>query len=198
MKLTNLILFVFLSITITAQTKTTVKQLDALPNTIENQFFKIITKAKNWHEFKMIEKPKFVVLQKNILDSIATIKKDLTDKNNIIEIKKKENTVLNERISLLEKDLSVALENEDAISFLGVQVNKGVYNTILFSIIAGLLIGLLFFIFKFKNGTSVTNEAKNTLKETENELDDYRKKSIEKEQKLRRQLQDEINKQRGV
>jgi hypothetical protein len=38
---------------------------------------------------------------------------------------------------------------------------------------------------------------KNVL-EAENELANNMKKSLEREQKLRRQLQDEINKQRGV
>ncbi|WP_407267387.1 hypothetical protein R8G64_12630 [Tenacibaculum maritimum] len=44
----------------------------------------------------------------------------------------------------------------------------------------------------------MTKEAKNNLAEIEQEFEEHRKKSLEKEQKIRRQLQDEINKQRGV
>ena len=40
--------------------------------------------------------------------------------------------------------------------------------------------------------------AKEDLLEAENELVKFKKKSIESDQKLRRQLQDEINKQKGV
>ena len=198
MKLTKLILFLLLSVTVTAQIKTKDQLLDALPPTIENQFLKIFKKGNSWHEFKMVKKTDFISFQKNILDSISTIKKDIVTKNNIIDTQKKENATLQDSIHLLKKDLTVALDKEDNISLLGSTVSKSAYNTILFSLILALLTGLLFFIYKFKNSSIVTNNAKKSLQEIEDELDTYRKKSIEKEQKLRRQLQDEINKQRGV
>ena len=56
---------------------------------------------------------------------------------------------------------------------------------------------MLFFIFKFFKNNVITKEAKNNLIDVEQELDAHRKKSLEREQKLRRQLQDEINKQRN-
>jgi hypothetical protein len=43
----------------------------------------------------------------------------------------------------------------------------------------------------------LTKEAKANLQEAEEELTLFRKKSLEREQKLRRQLQDEINKNRN-
>ena len=57
---------------------------------------------------------------------------------------------------------------------------------------------LCYFIFKFKNSHQIIVSAKENLLEAENELVNFKKKSIENDQKLRRQLQDEINKQRGV
>ncbi len=198
MKLTNLILFFFFSISITAQTNKSKTYLDSLPNTIDNQFLKIFKKGNSWHEYKMIKKTEFVSFQKNILDSVSTIKKDVVEKNNIINSQKTTIASLNDNITQLKTDLSIALDKEDNISLLGAPVKKNIYNTILFSIILGLLVALFFFIFKFKNSHSITSTAKKDLLQTEEEFETYRKKSIEKEQKLRRQLQDEINKQRGV
>ncbi|MFL0155057.1 hypothetical protein V2714_10940, partial [Tenacibaculum maritimum] len=65
-------------------------------------------------------------------------------------------------------------------------------------VITILFISLFFFIYKFKESSALTKEAKNNLAEIEQEFEEHRKKSLEKEQKIRRQLQDEINKQRGV
>jgi len=198
MKLSNLILLLFFTLSITAQTNLPSKRLDSLPNTIENQFLKILKKGNSWHEFKMVKKTEFIRFQKNILDSVSTIKKDVIDKKNTIASQKTTIDSLNEDITKLKTDLSVALDKEDNISLLGIPVKKALYNTVLFSIILALLIALFFFIFKFKNSNLITNNAKKELLQVEEELDIYRKKSIEKEQKLRRQLQDEINKQRGV
>ncbi len=56
---------------------------------------------------------------------------------------------------------------------------------------------LLFFIYKYKNSNSTTKEAKKNLAEIEDEFDDHRRTALEREQKVRRQLQDELNKQKG-
>lgn len=61
-----------------------------------------------------------------------------------------------------------------------------------------LIIMLSYFIYQFKSSYRITSLAKENLLEVENELAIYKKKSLEREQKLRRQLQDEVNKQRGV
>ena len=77
-------------------------------------------------------------------------------------------------------------------------MTKNSYNLLLWSIITVLAITTVFFILRFKNSNSLTKAAKTNLAEIEEEFELHRKKSLEKEQKLRRQLQDEINKQRGV
>jgi septal ring factor EnvC (AmiA/AmiB activator) len=83
------------------------------------------------------------------------------------------------------------------MALFGMQMSKGGYNALMLIIIAGLLALLLLFIFKFKNSNSVTKQAKKTLLETEDEYEEYRRNSLEREQKVRRQLQDEINKQKN-
>ena len=198
MKNISLIFLFFLSLNITAQKKITQRQLDSLPKTIENQFLRIFKKGNSWHEFKMVKKTDFISFQKNILDSVAAIKKDIIKKDNTIASQTTTISSLNENIKGLKDELSIALGKEDNISLIGIPVKKALYNTILFSIIATLLIALFFFVFKYKNSLSSTTTAKNDLTVVEEEFELHRKKSIEKEQKLRRQLQDEINKQRGV
>ncbi len=198
MKLSKTIFFLFFSISIIAQTQLSKKQVELLPNTIENQFLKIFKKGNSWHEFKMIKKTEFISFQKNILDSIATIKKDVLTKQKTIVEQKQNISSLKKEITSLNDNLTISTSKEDSISLFGNQVKKGFYNTILWGIILGLLLALVFFIYKFKNGNNLTKEAKLNLEEIEKESELYRKKAIEKEQKLRRQLQDEINKQRGV
>ena len=60
-----------------------------------------------------------------------------------------------------------------------------------------MLLALTYFIFKFSKSNVLTKEAKSNLIEVEQEFEQHRKKTLEREQKLRRQLQDEINKQRN-
>jgi len=66
----------------------------------------------------------------------------------------------------------------------------------LFSIIAILTIFLFVFISKFKQSNNITVQAKQDFKELDEEFEAHRKKALEREQKVRRQLQDELNKQK--
>ena len=61
-----------------------------------------------------------------------------------------------------------------------------------------LVSALSFFVYKYKSSYRIILTAKEDLLEAEDELVKFKKKSIESDQKLRRQLQDEINKQKGV
>ena len=77
------------------------------------------------------------------------------------------------------------------------QLSKGLYNIMLWSIIGVLLLLVFTFIYKFKTSNSITKAAKKSLEETEQEFEEHRRVALEREQKVRRQLQDEINKQKG-
>ena len=198
MKILKMLFFVIITQNIVAQKQLSKAQVDSLPNTIKNQFTKIYRLSNNWQDYKMIKRSEFVSFQKNILDSVVNLKKDIVTKQLRIENHSKSTNALKEEIKSLKENLSLSIEKEDAISLLGMSLKKGTYNSILWGIISLLLIALSFFIFKFSNSYVVTKEAKDSLTDVENEFEHYKKKSIEKEQKLRRQLQDEINKQRGV
>ncbi|APG65065.1 hypothetical protein LPB136_06755 [Tenacibaculum todarodis] len=173
-------------------------QVQEFPKTIEGQFQKLYKKSNNYQVYKVMRKDNFLKLQKNVLDSISAIKKEASNKQQTINSQQKTISSLESTISKTNKDLTVSMTKEDNISLFGLQLNKITYNTILWGIIAGLLAGLLFFIFRYNNSNSLTSEARKALSDVEQELEQHRKKTIEKEQKLRRQLQDEINKQRGV
>lgn len=198
MKILRILLLAFLVQNISAQNRLSKTEVEALPNTIENQFTKIYRLSNNWQEYKMIKRTHFTSFQKNILDSISTIKKDIVTKQLKIDEQLKNATLLKNEIITLKDNLATSIKKEDAFSFLGTFLDKNTYNTILWSIICGLLAGLAFFIFKFKSSYFVIKETKNALTDVEDELEQYKRNTIDKEQKLRRQLQDEINKQRGV
>jgi hypothetical protein len=166
--------------------------------TIEEQFDRIYRISSSYQEYKVIRKTTYQGLKTNVLDSIKIIDKELQQKNI-------HNNVLNDSLQevkkvleILETDMKLLITEKNSISFLGIQLKKSTYTIIVWSIILLLIIALLYFIYQYKNSYSVTSEAKSNLSEAEEELAIYKKKSLEREQKLRRQLQDEINKQRGA
>src|SRR5690606_214534 len=92
--------------------------------------------------------------------------------------------------------VSTLTNERDSISFFGVLIDKTTYKATMWGIVGLLAVVLFFFIYKFKNSNAVTHSARKALSELEQEYEDHRKKALEREQKVRRQLQDEINKQK--
>ena len=138
----------------------------------------------------------FLSLKKDVLDTVQSAKKIIASKNIQIAAQEETITTLNENKDANKLKLEDALSKEKSISLFGLHLNKTTYNLVVWSLIFLLIIGMIFYLFKYRNSHVYTKEAKERLAEVENEFEDYRKKTLINEQKLRRQLQDEINKQK--
>ncbi|WP_158838842.1 hypothetical protein [Polaribacter sp. L3A8] len=166
-------------------------------NSIQGQFDKIYRVSTTYQVYKVISKDSYQRLKSNVLDSLKSSKKIISKKNNLLKAEK-ENIEKNKNLLAKTKlDLDAALIKEHSISIMGMQLSKTTYNLVLWSLIILLVLGLSYYIFKFSKSNVLTKEAKDNLAEIEQEFEKHRKNTLEKEQKLRRQLQDEINKQRN-
>lgn len=167
------------------------------PKTIEGQFDKMFRISSTYQTYKVIDKDAFIVLKQNVLDSIKKTKKALVELENLLKEERETIAFLNESMTKTQLELDNALSKENTISLLGIPLSKITYSLILWTIIIGLGGGLGFFVFKFFRSNVLTKQAQENLITVEEEFESYRKKAIEREQKLRRQLQDEINKHRN-
>ena len=167
-------------------------------NSIENQFINVIDKSNNYQEFKVIKKTKIYNLRKNVLDSISALEAKIGTSQSEIERQKTEIESLTQNLGTTQSNLTASIEKEDGIEILGMLTKKSTYNTILWSIILGLIAILGFLFYKFKNSHAVTKAVKLKYDEIETEFEAHRRKTLENEQQLRRKLQDEINKNRNV
>ena len=185
------LLFLFVSLITFSQETTKVE------NTINNQFDEIYRTSSSYQTYKVISKERYQKLKQNVLDSIKSSKRLISEKERLLVTEKNS---INETKLLLDKtkkELDSSLKKENSISVLGIHLNKSTYNLILWGVITILIIALFYFIFKFSRSNVLTKEAQNSLIDVEQDFETHRKKSLEREQKLRRQLQDEINKQRN-
>ncbi len=164
------------------------------PKTIDEQFTEMVSSSNSFEDYKVIKKYKVAALQKNTKDRIDGLQKEIETLNTQIANQKSEVEKLNTSLASTQTTLENTNKEKDSMNFFGVQMTKGNYQTMVWSIAGILLLGLLLFIFRFKNSNALTRQAQHKLGELELEFDDYKRKALEKEQKLGRQLQDERNK----
>ncbi|WP_378187191.1 tRNA (guanine-N1)-methyltransferase [Aquimarina sp. W85] len=163
---------------------------------IEKQFSTVIKKSGRYQEYKVVKRVWIDQLKTNTLDTLKSLENRLTTSNQRISDQESKINELQQNLSATNQNLVSITEEKDTMNFLGVNMTKASYKTMMWAIVAVILALLGFFIFKFKNSNAVTLEAKKNLAETEAEFEDHRRRALEREQKVMRKLQDELNKQR--
>lgn len=167
-------------------------------NTIKGQFELLIEKSNNWEQYKVVPKVKLNTLKKNVQDSLALQRKIILQKNDTIKGKEQKINGLQQKIGSLEQELSQVQQQRDSISFFGMEFSKAMYSSVLWGVIASLAALLFLYIFRFFRSNAITRKSVADLEELRQEYEEYRTKAIEREQKVGRLLQDEINKNRGI
>ena len=173
------------------------KTQDTGETSIRGEFDRLYRVSTNYKEYKVINKEKFLNLKQQVLDSSKASQNLLIEKNNLLKAAKLDNKKNQDLLTLTKLTLETALKKENSISLFGIQLSKFIYNLLLWTLILLLLVLVIYLSFKFQKNNFLTKRAEQNLKNVEYEYEQYRKKALEREQKLRRTLQDEINKQRN-
>jgi len=198
MKCINVLLFLtfsFFYLSSNAQDKE-VDNLSLNSGTIDNQFEYVIQRSNNYQDYKVVKKAWLYTLKSHTLDSLKALHEELSKNQQTIKNQDSEISDLKNTLNKTQSTLDQTNQEKDSMTLFGIQMSKGGYNTLMWSIISALFALLLLFIYKFKNSNAITKQAKQALADTEKEFEEHRRIALEREQKVRRQLQDEINKQK--
>lgn len=193
----------FISITVLAQENENQEKKASLNSgTIESQFEYLYKKSPKWtdprtgQQYRTIKINNLFLFRNNVYDSLKQASQKFAISQSTIDIQKTRIDSLKAQLKTTSDSLTAVTKEKDSIKLFGMQLSKTGYNSILWTIIAALTALLAFFISKFKRSNAITIEAKKNKAEIEKEYDEHKQRSLEREQLLRRELQDELNKQK--
>ena len=177
-----------------SQSETEEPSLDG--GTIDSQFEFVYKKSGNYRaegrRYEVVRTLNLDKLRQNVKDTLEAFNKNKAELKAIIAGNEASIASLNDKLEQTTSNLNKVTEEKDSMSFLGLMVSKGSYNLIMWTMITVLFLLLLLFIYRFRNSNYLTQEAKVRLSELEQEYEDHRRRALEREQKISRQLQDEI------
>lgn len=199
MKVKHLFLAITLCFSIIASGQNVAKnaKLKLKEGPISEQFDFIIKNSNKYKDYKVVKRVWIEKLKKNVADSINAIRKDFDAEVAKVATQQTEIEKLKTDLGTVNQKITDLNTEKDSMSLLGIQLSKGSYQTLMWSIIGVLAILWLFFAYRFKSSNAITKEAKAKLAETEEEFEEHRKRALEREQQVRRKLQDEINKNKS-
>mgnify|MGYP001596069367 FL=1 len=173
------------------------KSADAQDLTIDGQFQELIKKSNSYKGHKVVKKEKIYTLRSNVADSVRYFKQEINTLHSEKELQDFHIKELSDELENTKRELVIYIDKEKVIQVLGVSIHKSTYNFFVFFSLGFLLLSIVILFFRYKNSFNVIKATKEKLEETDQEFENFRQRSLEREQKTRRQLQDEINKNKG-
>lgn len=162
--------------------------------TLESQYSFFKTNSSAWNGYLMTKEPQLNEFHKSIIDTVNGLEKQISQNHLKINTAQKEISSLTKQLKETQTKLEQSLSKENELSTLGMSVNKNSFPTILYSIIAlTLLIAIIGFILFFRSNI-VTKETEKRYLELTEEFKTHKAKAMDRETKLRRELQTERNK----
>lgn len=151
------------------------------------------SKSQNYKEYKVIKESVLDSFWKIVRDSVASKEAALAAKDqNILQLK---GSLTETQASLKQKEESMAEVVHDSthIQVLGIPFSKSFFITLV-AVVIGLLVLLLVFITgRLKLVHSSMKERADAFTTLSNEFEEYKRKAMEKQTKLSRELQTERN-----
>lgn len=164
---------------------------------LEEQFNYMVNESSRYQNYKVVPQAWLSTFWNNLQDSLREERGELKEDKILIKAQKKNIENFKSTQDSLNNQIQLLRDERDSLSFLGIPMEKSVYHVLVWAIIAALGAGLILFLGRFRYANSVTRKMKKDNQELQEKVEQLRKRMLEKEQELRRQLQDEINKRLG-
>jgi len=162
--------------------------------TIEEQYKSLVKDAETYQQYKVITRKYLNKYQKNVIDSINASKDKLINIQKQVDAQQAEIDQLKTQLADTQNILEQTNLEKESISFLGINLNKLQYKMLMWTLLGLAIAALIFYILRFNTSNSTTKEIRKSLSEIQAAFDAYKKRALEKEQKISRMLQDEMNK----
>lgn len=151
-------------------------------------------KAESYNDYKVIKNDVLNGVWKIGMDSIAKVRADLRTANATIAKLNSEIKASADKVQAAETSLQESAYERTHMVVFGMHVAKSVFVTTSLVIIAALIIALIVVFSTFNVLRRSNREKELTIHGIMSEFDAFRKKALEKEVKISRELQSERNK----
>jgi len=151
---------------------------------LEAQMDYIHENTRVYNNFRAIRADIFLKMKRNVIDTVNAGKLEVEQLNSRLTERNFQIETLNTDLTRTKNEKDEAIKNLNSLSFLGIQMNKTLYNSIVWFIILGLVALAVILVMLHRRSHQSTKQVKGELQNTQDEFDLYRKSSREKYEKL--------------
>jgi len=146
-----------------------------------------------WQDYKLIKMPKLKTFWKVVADTIKVKENKIASAQAEVKSLKSELVGINQQLAETQAALTASEELNDSIVFVGIQMTKLGYNTLVWLIILILVVGIAGLYVIYMRNNKITRDARKLLAKVEEEYTVHQEKARENQTKLKRELQTALN-----
>ena len=151
---------------------------------LESQLEYIHSNTRVYNNFRAIRDDIFVKMKGNVIDTLNAEKLEVAQLNSRLSERNFQIETLNTDLARTVNERDEAIKTKNSLSILGIQMNKVLYNSVMWFIVLGLAVLAIIMLALFRRSHAVTSQTKNELETTQKEFEEYRKSAREKYEKL--------------
>jgi len=163
-----------------------------LQGPILDQFQYILDKSYNYSSdnvpFEVIKNRYVLAFKIHLSDSLAALKQQINLHNKIVDELNTQIDASKAQIKQLETTNSKLSSQTSSIDIIGVRIDKTYFKTIIAVLIVLLTLIIILLSNKLRKANDIVNQAKDEADEAQKEQERFRRTSMEREQKLKREL----------
>ena len=161
---------------------------------LQDRYLLMKDKAETFNDYKVIKNSVLDGVWEITMDSLQKEKAALKAANATIAQMRGEVGRAEEKVKQSDASLAESEYERTHLSVFGMSMPKTLFVTVMFILVGGLIVGLLTIVASLKVLRKAAKEKDLTIYGLTSEFDEFRKKALQKEMKISRELQDERNK----
>jgi len=167
-------------------------------NTIKEQISFIEERTRIYENYRAIREDMFQKINRNFIDTLSLARDRISGLNILASGLNRTNDSLNTLLDTTRRSLEEITATKNSIRLLGVEINKVTYNTVMWIIVAGLVVILAVGFLAFKRNLIVNIRTGKELKELKEEFEAYRQSSRIAREKMSMDHFNELKKLKGT
>lgn len=161
--------------------------------TLKDRFQIMKAKSQTYQNYKVIKETVLDGVWRIVQDSLQGKQQTINQANQQIASLKAEVKKVEDTMKQKEASVQGIVHDSTHINVIGIEFSKGLFLTITGILLAALVGALVFVLARMKVLDKSIKEKSLTINLVSSEYDEYKKKAMEKQTKLSRELQDERN-----
>jgi hypothetical protein len=180
----HVLVLTVISFTVITAVGQTAMPTELTTNTIQEQIKYVEDHTRIYENYRAIREDMFQKINGNLMDTLLAEKSRVTALQNLTSDLNSKTDSLNALLGTTRINLEEITTTKNKIRVLGVEINKGAYNTIMWVVVGGLAFILVIGFLVFKRNLVVLLRTEKDLKELKDEFAAYKQSSRLAREKL--------------